>query len=526
MKNKKGITVMTAFVSTVISLLIFFLLFTYMKTTSSTIVTESDDLLCRALVSSKDFTKLGLGFYLYEINQKCKVDEIKNIDLSEKEESFRKIADAMHRCWFRYGEGKHDFLSEWDTTGKWCFECGKISFDKNDAAYSFEEFLEWTKKSKPKGKNITYFEIISIRYGDVNDSQIDELREEYRNLLEEGNDEFTAPMFNLLGQQIEDLQDLKIKTIDSSDNMFVVYRFDRVDKNFEDKMKSAALYAAGGTAIAIGGGIALEFMAEAMAGAAMGAAGGALLGGVTAVPGAIIGFVVGAARGAWKAANAIYDGAKLIKKMDKISDLIRKTKGFVKISNKAHLDDLSDIKKVDLVLGAKKFKVYEKAMKFDASPKDLKSLANGIRQTDPITASKFDSLSNFMDAMGVKNLKEIDSKVIQGKSSMAEYQKLLDSTEGLVSDNVISNLRSQGIKVEQLEGLRSLAQNELAELAAGRDVKLSATPYLLKIGVIAGTGAAVGYLKESYFNDNNVQYVDLLTQEQYYRMCGTERMIS
>ena len=32
----------------------------------------------------------------------------------------------MVRCWYRYGEGEYDFLSNFGTTGNWCFLCGTV----------------------------------------------------------------------------------------------------------------------------------------------------------------------------------------------------------------------------------------------------------------------------------------------------------------------------------------------------------------------------------------------------------------
>ncbi len=525
MRNKKGITIISAFVGTIISLLVFFILFTYMKTTTDIISTQSDDLLCRALVSGKDFSKMGFGVYLFEIKQRCKVEEIKLVDLVSKDESFKKIADAMHRCWFRYGEGKHDFLSEWDTTGKWCFECGKITFKEGESSYSFEDFLEWSKLNKPSGKNMTYYEIISIRYGEVDEDEINGIREEYNDLIGNGNDEFTAPMFGLLAEQIEELQDLKIKTIDSTEDMFVVYRFDRIDKSYEEKLESATKGMIGGAILGIGGGLALEIVTETIVRTGAGFASGAVFAGVGAPVGAAIGFISSIVSGIKKVGTGIKDGYMIIEKVTKISKLSEKIGSKIRFSDKAGIA-LPELEKTTVVLGGKSFEAYEKIVKFSAEPKDLRSFASGIRAADSRTADNFDTIADLMDEFGIKNLDELDVKTIKLQSDKLKYEKIFDQTDGIYSEEALKKFTQADIELNNIDELIALSKSETAEFLAGNEVRLSATSYLIKLGVISGLGGVAGYMKEAYRNDNNVQYVDLMTQEQYYRMCGTERAIS
>ena len=41
------------------------------------------------------------------------------------------------------------------------------------------------------------------------------------------------------------------------------------------------------------------------------------------------------------------------------------------------------------------------------------------------------------------------------------------------------------------------------------------------VGAVAVAGAVAGTVIASQYNLNNLQYVDVLTQEQYFRQCGT-----
>jgi hypothetical protein len=48
----------------------------------------------------------------------------------DDEEEIKKIlADEMYYCWDQFGEGRKDFISEWRTTGRWCFICSRIDYD-------------------------------------------------------------------------------------------------------------------------------------------------------------------------------------------------------------------------------------------------------------------------------------------------------------------------------------------------------------------------------------------------------------
>lgn len=84
-------------------ILTFFIFLTFFSGISKSVVSESDDMICRALVASQDKTKV-LGVFLFELNNKCKVDYDSTLSLEDKDEGFKEIAHYMSRCWYRFGE--------------------------------------------------------------------------------------------------------------------------------------------------------------------------------------------------------------------------------------------------------------------------------------------------------------------------------------------------------------------------------------------------------------------------------------
>ena len=82
-----------------------------------------------------------------------------------------------------------------------------------------------------------------------------------------------------------------------------------------------------------------------------------------------------------------------------------------------------------------------------------------------------------------------------------------------------------GNNVADLEALRTFALGEIAAFKAGTKVDLKATSHMTKLLVVGGAGGLIGAGAGIINNENNQQYVDVLTREQYYRLCGTQRAI-
>ena len=90
----------------------------------------SDREACRTSVLLKSQSKI-LGKPMYEeLNCKTEVHEIKTTD---KEEIYKFMTYRMYDCWYQFGEGKKDFLDNYDfgNSDEWCNICSRIDFDEN-----------------------------------------------------------------------------------------------------------------------------------------------------------------------------------------------------------------------------------------------------------------------------------------------------------------------------------------------------------------------------------------------------------
>lgn len=84
---------------------------------------------CRTSVLLKERTKI-LGKPLMD-DVKCETHLVE-IDSTDKNEIYEEITNEMYDCWYQFGEGKRDFLSDYDFAGsnEWCFVCSRIDFSE------------------------------------------------------------------------------------------------------------------------------------------------------------------------------------------------------------------------------------------------------------------------------------------------------------------------------------------------------------------------------------------------------------
>lgn len=532
--NKKSNTtyILAMVVLTLISFVLYLSFFTNLMPNA---VSSTDDIVCRTYLSMKSFPGVKIGELFYNINQKCRVDDDIKIDLNDKEEAFEEVAVEMSRCWYRYGEGELDFLSNWDTSGNWCFLCGSVKMEDNPESLNFEDFVKWSQENK-FNESLSYYEYIGIKHTDIKDVELEELREDYQNLI---NDPDLAGEYKdllmVLSNQISDLTELKNKRIDSTDEkIYVVYRYDRVDKSFEEEMSDAGNSALVGAL----GSVAVSMLAEGLAEAAIGSAGGALMGsivptGVTTVVGGVVGgiggFLYGSVKALVKTANAVDEVFRITKIMKKVSKFVQNSKFLVKHGDELleYSDELLEVEQVAVGLTKTEVKLSKRIQDFEASPNDMNGFAKIISKDNPDMGEAFEGISEFMTDLGIKDFKSIDPKIIELR---ADKVKLINDLEKNINNIKPDDLEKLAIKegklieeIQNLEALRDLALEEISKMKS--TVSINEIPgiknYLRAASVIvpAVAGAYVG----SSLNDNYRQYVDLLTREQYYRLCGTER---
>lgn len=515
----------------VVLVISFFIYLSFFSNISGGIVSETDDLLCRSLIAGKDFSKAGMGIFFYELSNRCKIDVIgkyDKLDLREENKSFKIISDEMKRCWYRYGEGKYDFLSEWDSEGKWCFICGSISLEENNHKVSFNKLIKWTKNNKlelTNGSSKSYYDYINLKHVDVSDSEIEDIKNEYFELVNDPDlGEEMKPTLYALGNQLEYFLDLKNKEInDKDEKIYVVYNFNRVNQTFDEQLSDASDVATYG----VFGGILLTLGAEmAIEAAAMGT-GGAIIGSV--VPGAgtaaggIIGGVGGGIYGFFKGTWKIIKGSKKLyentKKMVEIKKLMAKMKSLTSGSKDKFSSSLVKI----TTYSGKKIEVFNKVLNFKGSLKDLKKTAELIRESNKAKAENLDEIIDIMDNLEVNSLDDIGGKLVTKKDKLIELEKKLDKTsDSKVFDDLFEEYEALDLDINDLEGLRDISIDEITQLKNGVSIETPALKQMLKLSALSATGA-LGLYVLSENNDNEFQYVNLLSREQYYRSCGTQR---
>jgi len=85
---------------------------------------------CRNSVLLKERSKV-LGEPLIS-DVRCETNLVE-VDSTDQDIVFHEITNEMYDCWYQFGEGKRDFLSDYDFAGsnEWCFVCSRIDFSED-----------------------------------------------------------------------------------------------------------------------------------------------------------------------------------------------------------------------------------------------------------------------------------------------------------------------------------------------------------------------------------------------------------
>ncbi|MEW6063493.1 MAG: hypothetical protein AB1571_03955 [Nanoarchaeota archaeon] len=134
----------------VLSLVIFFVVYIFkpgIETTSSKSACEQS-----VLLKAKAKAVPGVSS---KVDLQCETTKIEIDEINEK--STKKIADAMYDCWGQFGEGKVDFLSDWDFGGvdTFCFICSKIEFDASIKENKIDLGI-YLNENNPPLHNVSY----------------------------------------------------------------------------------------------------------------------------------------------------------------------------------------------------------------------------------------------------------------------------------------------------------------------------------------------------------------------------------
>lgn len=118
------------------------ILFSYAKI-SEFVNSKSDTEICKTSVELRAKSKV-LGIDLLKIPINC--PESKPIQVKNKgdwkTETKKELAGAMYDCWYQFGEGKLDFLDEYDfgDYNQRCYICSSFVFDKELSKETIEKF--------------------------------------------------------------------------------------------------------------------------------------------------------------------------------------------------------------------------------------------------------------------------------------------------------------------------------------------------------------------------------------------------
>ncbi len=123
---------------------------------------------CRDSVLLKERSKI-LGNPVFDQLQ-CETDNVEIKDTDE-DKIYTELAGEMYDCWYQFGEGKIDFLDDYDAWAgdRWCFVCSKLSFDEDVIeemeSINVDDFNDFmATKTIPLKGDQTFYNYI---YGDV-----------------------------------------------------------------------------------------------------------------------------------------------------------------------------------------------------------------------------------------------------------------------------------------------------------------------------------------------------------------------
>lgn len=510
-KLKKAISSQSVMIGTIITIISFFLILVFFVSNKDVVGSYAQDLQCRATIEAKstatvnagdEITKrVGIDSFFNVLNNKCPVDYI-SIKSTKKDEIFKKIADEEAKCYFRYGAGEKDFLSSFETSGSWCFVCGVVNVEESTEEYEYKNYIEWlsqTEYKKENGKSIKYTDYMKVKYTNINQEEIDTLRNELKSVLAE-QDPALNGVTNVILAQYVTLEDLQLKKIDSKESIYVVYRYNRVDKSFEEQMATAgkgAMYSMG-TAIVLGAVI-------------------------ESVPTGGIGFI-----------KTIFtipaNMAKSFTKVVRLGEISKKMKNFIKVTGTG--DKISDgFRYYSAGSKGAKFASFEK---FNMNVKEMNELVKALEAAGKVEdlqkATNIKIIIKWMEEMQVDNFDDIAKAEKLNQEKLLKLRELFDKSVDIrvMSDRTLDvYAKTESKLVSDLGDYKALGDILEQEIKAGTFNPQVHGPMLsdyMKVTYIASAGAFGAYAGYN-MNSKSEQYVDIMTKEQYFRLCGTERRI-
>lgn len=499
-KNKKAMATV-AVIGIVISLLSMYLISDFIFSTSELTSTTAQDQACQASILAKDSTLGGIATFFTSIQSSCKTEDYE-IENSNSEDQFKQIATSMAKCWNRYGNGEYDFLSSFGTEGNWCFSCAKLSFEEKGPVYNYaNDFVPYTQQTEftlSNGTKLTYYNYLNLRYFDENNSGLVDIQSginEINNLITDEDSAMKTLIFSL-SEKNQELLDLASKQIDTNEEIFVIYRYDTIPQSTLEIIGTTAASMGAG----FGAGLAIESILF------MGA--GALL----AIP--------------TGGASLLVAGAALSKR------------AYTAVEKYSHLQEVYlKIEKIyDLTGKAIKFSKPQKLInfyhKYDDTIHGLHDLATNVGKISNEIGVRIKHLHSSLDKLGIKNIDDLNEEIFNQEDKLKNLQEVTDK---MIDNGVLTKDKDLDLlvqtesgyieKIDELNKLRDelIKTRDLSQLATSAQKKSHLENMRKYTKTLTGLGTALISGKvASEYNSENIQYVDLLNKEQYYRLCGTE----
>ncbi len=525
-KNKRA-SIQFVLVTMILIIISFFVYLGFFSIVFSDVESETQILSCQSLVKFKD-SKVGkIGEYLNDLNNKCYVNKVEIKGELKEDEIFEEFVDLSYSCWRRYGEGEYDFLETYKVSGNYCFVCGEVEFKSNEIFSSeYIDFIDWTK-NKENGviqvddKELSYYDAINFKFADVDSRELIDLDVQIQDLGNSIDTEGLGSISELLlvlQEKHESILDLRLKTISSDEKYYITYRFDRLDKSLEERLEAAGDTA---TNSMLGGVLASMALESAIIGGGSFltcAAGGAVTLGATTLISPLCGFfggVIGAVKGTITGVKSAAKILQIGKISNKISGMIKYSKVASKIENSFEV----------LTVSGRTVKIIEKINTLKVTKVDLVDLAAEVRKQGNIeVAEKLDNLVELMSEFNVDNIADISKQIKNNEKTREKLSKMMNSKDLDITDPLLWNSVKKDIdlgnEIGDLKALRELSLEELNQIRAGTKVDEPIATMTYLRGVVFLGGAVVGGLIP--LDEPSRQYVDIMTQEQYYRLCGTE----
>ncbi len=445
---------------------------------------KAEAIACNSLVRGVD--KLGKLTFLVNIKNKCKVSKYE-IKSDNKEEVFKEIAEAMRDTWFKYGEGKYDFMSKFSGGKKWCFLGAIVKFDKkigDDGNIDIKEFNEWLKNSKFKkgDKEVKYIDYFNYERFEGNEEEYDRLQKVFYDLLEEakGDRAMELPAIVASDEFIK-VSMLKEKQINTNKDLYIVYIFERPSKDLDSRVNTALIYG-------VSSAVAVEII-------------------TFWIPGAALKMV--------KKLGAVTKFFEILSLVRRISGFEEGVKAFKFLQPakwrevKMILDEdgevlrLAEIEKVGTVS-----KLLEESATVEKGYKNVEEALKIVRAGGGF-GSDYEAIVALSKGINNKETKKIAEKII-------EIMKRSDLKNIPNDPNILYN----SLKPED----RKL-YTELTDLVFKRPISIeedrNGVGFLTGLRIILESSALVGggYVGAIY-NSNNIQYLALMSPEEYYMVCG------